>query len=137
MQERGPPASQAGRMTAGYAHGHWGIEHARLVDRARAVANLLHHDTCYPAVARVLEAGCGVGAQTVELVRRSPAAEFVSIDISAESLERARRRVGPHARVRFERADVLTLPGRPDRFDHRSEERRVGKEGRSRWAPCQ
>jgi SAM-dependent methyltransferase len=105
-------------MTTGYVHGHSALEHARLVDQARAVAVLLHHDTCYPAGARVLEAGCGVGAQTVELVRRSPAAEFVSVDISAESLERARRRVGPDARVRFERADVLTLSVPPGSFDH-------------------
>ena len=34
----------------------------------------------------VLEAGCGVGAQTVSLARNSPGARFTCVDVSAESL---------------------------------------------------
>jgi cyclopropane fatty-acyl-phospholipid synthase-like methyltransferase len=52
-----------------YVHGYSDSEAARLGDQADALAELLHHDTHYPAGDRVLEAGCGVGAQTVHLLR--------------------------------------------------------------------
>jgi trans-aconitate methyltransferase len=42
----------------------------------------------------VLEASCGIGAQTVELARRSPAASFTCIDRSDASLQRPRATVG-------------------------------------------
>ena len=50
-----------------YVHGYSGHEEERLLDQASTLTGLLHHDTRYPAGARVLEAGCGVGAQTVTL----------------------------------------------------------------------
>jgi SAM-dependent methyltransferase len=68
----------------------------------------------------VLEAGCGVGAQTITLAQRSPGTRFTAIDISADSLARARRlaaRAGL-ANVRFGRADILSLPFGPGSFDH-------------------
>lgn len=65
---------------AGYVHGYDAREGDRLRDQAGTLADLLHHDTVYPAGSAVLEAGCGVGAQTVELARRSPDARFTSID---------------------------------------------------------
>jgi hypothetical protein len=40
----------------------------------------------------VLEAGCGVGAQTVTLAQRSPEARFTSVDLSGDSIAEARRR---------------------------------------------
>ena len=54
-------------MTARYVHGYDAGEMQRLQDQARTLEGLLHADTTYPAGARVLEAGCGVGAQTVPL----------------------------------------------------------------------
>ena len=69
-----------------YVHGYDERESERLHDQAGALVELLHGDTAYPAGARVLEAGCGVGAQTVTLSARSPKARFTSIDVSAESL---------------------------------------------------
>ena len=46
----------------------WGEneEARRLADQAATLADLLHHDTAYGAGEHVLEAGCGIGAQTVE-----------------------------------------------------------------------
>jgi tRNA G46 methylase TrmB len=55
-----------------YVHGYTPREAQRLLDQAGTLAELFHHDTAYPPGSRVLEAGCGVGAQTVELARRSP-----------------------------------------------------------------
>ena len=84
---------EAHRMRQDYVHGHHRRERQRLQDQAGALVDLLHGDTKYPKGSRVLEAGCGVGAQTVTLARRSPGAAFVSVDVSAASLAAARRAV--------------------------------------------
>jgi len=55
-----------------YVHGYSGRERERLTDQADTLAELLHSDTLYPSGSVVLEVGCGVGAQTVTLARRSP-----------------------------------------------------------------
>jgi ubiquinone/menaquinone biosynthesis C-methylase UbiE len=95
-----------------YVHGYSEVEATRLADQAGTLAELLHHDTEYPAGCRVLEAGCGVGAQTRILARRSPAARFVSVDVSAESLALARATVAREGltNVEFRQADLFALP---------------------------
>ena len=91
-----------------------------MLDQAASLVDLLHHDTAYPAGARVLEAGCGVGAQTVTLARNSPDARFTSVDISPDSLVQAKARVAAagHSNVEFLEADVFDLPFEPEAFDH-------------------
>ena len=66
-------------MNESYVHGYEDRENRRLADQADTLAELLHHDTRYPAGSRVLEAGCGVGAQTVYLAQNSPQARIVSV----------------------------------------------------------
>lgn len=107
-------------MPADYVHGYSDTEHARLVDQATTLTELLHSDTTYPPGSRVLEAGCGVGAQTITLAANSPAAHFVSVDISEDSLAQARRRIrdARHPNVEFHQADIFHLPFPPDSFDH-------------------
>ncbi|MGI8712123.1 MAG: class I SAM-dependent methyltransferase [Solirubrobacteraceae bacterium] len=103
-----------------YVHGYRPRESERLHDQARTLAQLLHGDTRYPPESTVLEAGCGVGAQTVTLAQNSPGARVTSVDISAESLGEARRRVG-HAglgNVTFRQGDLFELPFDPASFDH-------------------
>jgi len=100
-----------------YVHGYDRRANVRLQDQADALVDLLHSDTHYPERSLVLEAGCGVGAQTVTLVRNSPRARFVSIDISPDSLGAARRKV-QSANVLFQQADVYQLPFARDSFDH-------------------
>jgi cyclopropane fatty-acyl-phospholipid synthase-like methyltransferase len=78
-------------MSEAYVHGYHPRENERLQDQAGTLVDLLHSDTAYASGSRVLEAGCGVGAQTVTLARRSPDARFVSVDISADSLAEAKR----------------------------------------------
>jgi SAM-dependent methyltransferase len=97
-----------------YVHGYDDRESERLHDQAGTLVELLHGDTSYPAGARVLEAGCGVGAQTVTLSARSPKARFTSIDVSAESIAVARRRGLPN--VEFRVADLFTMP--EEQYDH-------------------
>ncbi|GAA2440093.1 methyltransferase domain-containing protein [Actinomadura vinacea] len=107
-----------------YVHGYSENEARRLGDQADTLAELLHADTRYPAGSRVLEAGCGVGAQTVHLVASSPGMHLTSVDISEESLAQARARVRAHsdahtsARVQWHRADLFDLPFADGSFDH-------------------
>jgi SAM-dependent methyltransferase len=104
----------------GYVHGYTEIEATRLADQAGTLAELLHHDTQYEAGCRVLEAGCGVGAQTRIIARRSPAARFVSVDLSAESLALACAAVASEGlhNVEFREADLFALPFADASFDH-------------------
>lgn len=104
----------------GYVHGYSERESERLSDQARTLTDLLHHDTRYPAGSRVLEAGCGTGAQTVILARNSPEARITSIDISPESLKKAEENVRSHgfSNVTFRQGDIFHLPFAPASFDH-------------------
>jgi len=103
-----------------YVHGYHHRESARLQDQAGTLVDLLHSGTSYPAGSVVLEAGCGVGAQTVTLAQRSPGAQFVSIDISPTSLVEAERRTvaAGLTSVQFRQADIFALPFGPETFDH-------------------
>lgn len=107
-------------MADGYVHGYDPRENVRLQDQASTLVDLLHADTCYPAGSRVLEAGCGVGAQTVTLATNSPGALITSIDISETSVAEARRKVeaAGFRNVAFQRADIFDLPFEPESFDH-------------------
>ncbi len=101
-------------------HGYTPRESERLVDQAMTLAELLHADTAYPTGALVLEAGCGVGAQTGTLAQNSPEARFVCVDISEDSLARAQAeaaRLGL-ANVSFQQADLFQLPFPDSHFDH-------------------
>ena len=107
-------------MNSDYVHGYSAREERRLLDQASTLADLLHAGTRYPDGAHVLEAGCGVGAQTVTLARNNPGARFTCIDISARSLElaRERARVASLANVTFQQADLFDLPFQEESFDH-------------------
>jgi trans-aconitate methyltransferase len=107
-------------MKTSYVHGYDLRENIRLQDQASTLVDLLHSDTFYPAGSRVLEAGCGVGAQTVTLARQSPEAVFTSVDISEDSLATARRTVEATGitNVEFRQGDISHLPFEPKSFDH-------------------
>ncbi|MDP8927304.1 MAG: methyltransferase domain-containing protein [Actinomycetota bacterium] len=107
-------------MSEAYVHGYHRRENERLEDQAGTLIDLLHFDTAYPAGSLVLEAGCGVGAQTVTLAQRSPEARIISIDISAESIAEAKRRTDRAGltNVEFRQADIFALPFPPESFDH-------------------
>jgi SAM-dependent methyltransferase len=107
-------------MNQGYVHGYDPLEATRLQDQATTLVDLLHSDTRYPAGSVVLEAGCGVGAQTIALASNSPEARFVSIDISEVSVAQAREmieRAGLN-NVSLQQADLFDLPFGPASFDH-------------------
>lgn len=107
-------------MKHAYVHGYDPRENLRLEDQASTLVELLHSDTGYPEGSLVLEAGCGVGSQTVTLARKSPGARITSIDISAASVAEARQKAAAAglANVQFQQADIFSLPFAPASFDH-------------------
>ena len=107
-------------MSKAYVHGYNQRENIRLEDQASTLVELLHSDTSYPAGSHVLEAGCGVGAQTVSLARSSPKALITSVDISRPSLLEAQKKIlaAGLTNVQFEQADISNLPYGPNVFDH-------------------
>src|SRR5919202_5944240 len=102
-------------MSDRYVHGYDPRENERLQDQAGTLVDLLHADTAYPEGSRVLEPGCGVGAQTLTLARRSPGARFTAVDVSTDSLAKAARRAADAGltNVEFRQAGVYALPFAP------------------------
>lgn len=101
-------------------HGYASREAVRLQDQASTLVELLHSDTRYPEGHTVLEAGCGVGAQTVTLARNSPKALITSIDVSEASVAQALNAVrdAGWSNVAVRQADIFNLPFAAASFDH-------------------
>ncbi len=103
-----------------YVHGFTPREQERLHDQASTLSELLHHDTRFPPGSLVLEAGCGVGAQTEILAANNPQARLVGFDLSPDSLGQARALVRGRGlgNVRLLRADLFRPPFAEGTFDH-------------------
>lgn len=107
-------------MSKTYVHGYDPREALRLQDQATTLVELLHADTAYPEGHTVLEAGCGVGAQTVTLARNSPGALITAVDVAETSLAESRKAVQAAGlrNVTLRQADIFDLPFAPESFDH-------------------
>jgi ubiquinone/menaquinone biosynthesis C-methylase UbiE len=107
-------------MNNRYVHGYDLREIIRLQDQASTLVELLHSDTSFPPGSRVLEAGCGIGAQTITMSRNSPEALITSVDISGTSIAEAMDRATSAGlkNVRFQQADIFNMPYQPESFDH-------------------
>lgn len=107
-------------MNRRYVHGYDPRENIRLQDQASTLVELLHSDTKYPDGSRVLEAGCGVGAQTVALAHNSPGAHISSFDLSESSVVAAQKRVEEAGlkNVVIQQADIFKPPFENGQFDH-------------------
>ena len=103
-----------------YVHGYSARESERLRDQAETLTELLHDDTRYPDGSRVLEAGCGIGAQTAILAKNSPGADITSLDISSDSLQLAEEKIRSSGitNVTFRHGDIFDLPFERESFDH-------------------
>ncbi|HYG34563.1 MAG TPA: methyltransferase domain-containing protein, partial [Clostridia bacterium] len=106
--------------TTHYVHGYSEREGQRLHDQAQTLGELLHHDSLFPPGSTILEAGCGVGAQTVILAAKNPKCQFTSIDLSPDSVAAARAAAQQAglSNVEFQTADIFHLPFAEASFDH-------------------
>ena len=98
-------------MILRYVHGYDQRENIRLQDQASTLVELLHADTFYPAKSQVLEAGCGVGAQTMTLASNTPLSHIFSIDISETSVVKAKEKIDRAGltNLSFLQADIFKL----------------------------
>ena len=103
-----------------YVHGYSDDEANRLNDQADSLADLLHYDSIWDEGSMILEAGCGIGAQTKIVALNNRNSKFVSIDISSESLNQARNIADSNRieNVVFQQANIFELPFGDKYFDH-------------------
>jgi SAM-dependent methyltransferase len=103
-----------------YVHGYSDYEENRLHDQADSLADLLHYDSVWEKGSIILEAGCGIGAQTKIVAPKNRNSKFVSIDIALKSLEQAKIIANTNKinNVEFQQADIFELPFEDEYFDH-------------------
>ena len=101
-------------------HGYTDKETRRLREQSLILESLLHDGTHYAPGSRVLEVGCGVGAQTSILLRRNPGIHLTSIDKSRESVEKASAFMleSGFENVTVKQADLFEQTFTPASFDH-------------------
>ena len=88
MTIRATPPTPPGQR--GYVHGFTREEQDRLKRQARFLEHRIHDRLPFWKSRRLLEVGCGVGAQTEILLRHFPDLHVTGIDASETNLERAR-----------------------------------------------
>lgn len=104
-----------GRMTgADYIHGFGAVEEQRLRDQAEFLAPMVFEDFPLPPGGRLLELGCGVGAELEILAETHPGWDLVGVEISPTHASAAHTHV-PQARI--VQADAAHLPFPRDSFD--------------------
>jgi len=102
-----------------YVHGYSGREALRLNDQADTLDDIIHNDTIISKGSIVLEAGCGVGAQTKIIAAKNPDSNFISIDLSEDSIREAKEMINSLniTNVEFRQADIYNLPFIDGTFD--------------------
>ncbi len=90
--------------------------------QACTFAPILHRELHFSAPTRLLELGCGVGAQTASLLRQNPTLRIVAVDRSPTHLTAARRffvrrRALAGRRLEFLEAEATKLPLASGSFD--------------------
>ena len=103
-----------------YVHGYSQREAERLADQASGLSHLLHHDSFFLPGSTILEPGCGIGAQTQILAQQNPQCQLTSVDISEDSLSKARKTILELGlgNVQFIKSDLFELPFQQASFDH-------------------
>jgi ubiquinone/menaquinone biosynthesis C-methylase UbiE len=107
-------------IAEGYVHGFTPEEQERLYQQARFLEPSVFEAVDFSRCARVIEVGCGVGAQTEILLERFPRVSVSGIDSSPAQVERARARLAPairEGRAKFDVGDALKLPYSANAFD--------------------
>ncbi len=105
---------------SGYVHGYSREEQDRLYEQARFLEARVYESIDFAGASRIVEAGCGVGAQTEILLERFPHLTIDGIDFSADQVARARERLaGPLAKkqVTLTVGDASKMPFKDNTYD--------------------
>lgn len=98
-----------------YIHGFGSEEEQRLWNQAQVLAGPVFEHLPLIEHGRLLELGCGVGAELDQVHRRRPDLELIGVELSPTHAAAARRRIGGIAGVI--RADASRLPLPDDSVD--------------------
>ena len=103
-----------------YVHGYSQKESKRLNAQAATLEEIIHNDSIFKKGSRILEAGCGTGAQTTIMAKKNPDCFFTSIDISDDSLKKAEQslRYCKVKNVELMKADINKLDFINKKFDY-------------------
>jgi len=107
-------------MTSAYIHGFSAAERRRLLDQAALLAPEVFAGLDLGGAGRILELGCGVGAELLQIGHRWPGSDLTGLEHSQAQLSAARTLLAPAigaGRVRLVRGDARTLPFAPGSFD--------------------
>ncbi|GJM20878.1 MAG: methyltransferase type 11 [Planctomycetota bacterium] len=109
------------RKSTGYLHGFTPVEQDRLRRQARFLEHKVHASLPFRRARKLLEVGCGVGAQTEILLRHFPDLHVTGVDASPENLEHAASFLGELAwaegRYTHVQGDATRLDFGADSFD--------------------
>ncbi len=104
----------------GYIHGYSRAEQARLAAQSKFLEPMVFAGVDFSRAKRVLEIGCGVGAQTQILLRRFPKIFVQGVDVSPAQIARAKtalRKEISQGRVSLKVADAERLGFPAKSFD--------------------
>lgn len=107
-------------IAKGYLHGYTHEEQDRLYHQARMLEPFIYEKVNFGANRKLLEVGCGVGAQTKILLERFPELKIQGVDSSKTQIARASEHLAQEikeGRVSFEIGDALKLSYPDNSFD--------------------
>lgn len=108
-------------QASGYLHGFTTEEQGRLYRQARFLEHRVHLGLPFHRSRRLLEVGCGVGAQTEILLRHFPELQITGVDASQANLAQAEAFLGglPWAQGRYQliNEDAGRLSAEAERYD--------------------
>lgn len=102
-----------------YLHGFSPVEQERLRRQARFAEHTIYQNVNFSSTKKVLEVGCGVGAQSEILLRRFPDIKLTGIDLSEKQLDAAKVSLGNLAFAK-DRFSLLQMSGQDLKFDSES-----------------
>ncbi len=102
-----------------YLHGFSPVEQERLRKQAKFAEHTIYQNINFSANKKVLEVGCGVGAQSEILLRRFPNLHLTGIDFNEKQLKAAKAHLGNLAFAK-DRYDLHQMDGGDLKFDSQS-----------------
>lgn len=99
-------------MGRDYLHGYSKQEQQRLVDQAAFLERWIYQGVDFSNNKKLLEVGCGVGAQTEILLKKFPHLEIHAVDVSPEQVAVARERLSDYidsGQLKISQADATDL----------------------------
>ncbi len=103
-----------------YLHGYTDVERERLISQSRFLGPVIYENIDYSGRKKLLEVGCGVGAQLGLLLEKYPQLEVTGIDRSETQVDAARRNLAPQiaaGRAHVVHGNGASLPFTPGSFD--------------------